>query len=79
MNFFTTFSLVDLVRASNVSLVVIVELVHGLGMGVQNLNVVHIVVSVALLDLIEELETLLQLLVQLNMVDGLFHLSDFLL
>ena len=46
-------------------------------MRIQDLDVVHVVVTIALLDVIEQAKAVLQLLVELHMMNGLLHLRDF--
>ena len=77
LNLLTAVLLEDLVRASNISLEIVVELVHSVWVGVQNLDVIDIVVTETLLDLIEQVEALLKSFVQLNVMNSLFHLFNF--
>ena len=73
-NLFLAVFFVDLIAASNVCLVIIVERVHCVWVRIQNLDVVDVVVAEGFLDLIQEFEAFLQFLVQLNVMNGLFHL-----
>lgn len=76
-DFFAALLLVDLIAARNFSLIVIVKLVHCVRVGVQNFDVVDIVVAEGFLNLVQKIETFLKLLIQLNVVNGLLHLCDF--
>ena len=65
-----------MIAAGNVRLIVIVKLIHGVRVSIKYLDIVNIVVTERFLNLIEKFEALLQLLVQLDMVNGLLHFSD---
>ena len=77
MNLFPSFDLVNLECARHVCLIIVIELVHGTRLSIQNLNVVDVVVSVRLLDLVEETEAVLKLLVKFNVMNSLLHLGNF--
>ena len=77
MNLFPSFDLVNLECASHVCFIVVIELVHGTRLSIQNLNVVDVVVSVRLLDLVEETEAVLKLLIKFDVMNSLLHLGNF--
>jgi hypothetical protein len=54
------------------------EIIHHFGMSLHNLAVLRIVVSVSSLDRIKDAKAVIQLLVEHDVVDGLFHLVHFL-
>ena len=77
MNLFPSLDLVNLECARHVCFIVVIELVHGTGLSIQNLNVVDVVVSVRLLDLVEETEAVLKLLIKFDVMNSLLHLGNF--
>ena len=76
LNLLTALLLVNLEGAAQVSLEVIIELVHGVRVRIQNLDVVDVVVTVTALHLVEQVKAILQFLIKLHMMDGLLHLSN---
>ena len=77
MDFFTARFFVNLEASAHIGFIIIIELVHGVGMSVKDFDVVHVVVAIAALDLIKEVEAVLKLLIKLYVVDSLLHLSHF--
>ena len=77
MNLFPSLGLVNLECARHVCLIVVIELIHGTRLSIQDLNVVNVVVSVRLLDLVEETEAVLKLLVEFDVMNSLLHLGNF--
>lgn len=77
LDFFTARLFVNLEASAHIGFIIIIELVHGVGMRVEDFDVVHVVVAIASLDLVEEVKAVLELLVKLHVVDSLLHLSHF--
>ena len=77
LNLLPSLDLVNLECARHVCFIVVIELVHGIRLSIQNLNVVDVVVPVRFLDLVEETEAVLKLLVKFNVMDSLLHLGNF--
>ena len=77
LDFFLARFFVDAERPTDVSLIIIIELIHGVWVILNDLDVSIIIVPVGPLNAIENVKAILQLFVELHMVDGVSHLVNF--